>query len=100
GHVDAHRVALPVLEIFAGVLHQCLDLLAVCQADDHLVRVAEIDDALDHAGYAVLAGRLVRLQPHPFGADHDPRLAAGVRLAAAGEQLEVAKAHPAAAIRI
>ena len=49
----------------------------------HLDRVAQVDDALDHAGDAVLAGRVLRLQVHPLGPDHDLGVARGTSVVAA-----------------
>ena len=87
------------MQLLTGVLDEGLNDLAVGQAHDHLVGVAQIDHALDHAGDPVLAGRILRLEVDPLGPDDD-LVAPAVRGTLAGEQIEVADHHPAAAVGV
>jgi hypothetical protein len=68
--VHGHRVALLALDLLVVIGDVGLDQRPVGQAHAHLLVKAEVDDLLDHAGHAVLAGRSVRLQAHVLRADH------------------------------
>ena len=82
---------LPVRQTLALVLHPGLEGLTGREMHDHLHDRADVDDALDHPGDAVLAGRPGLLQPDALGSDHDLDVSARVRVALPGHELELAE---------